>query len=118
MIYTGIDIVQHSEIRHSIVKYGENFLRKIYSSIEIYECNNSSNNIIAYAERFALKEAFMKALGTGLTKGVSWKQIEYASQSIRLYGKVELLINANKVKNIKFSFTSSSSLSVAIVLLS
>ena len=58
----GIDIVETDRIRDAIQKWGEKFLRKIFSDIEIAYCDKKKNNFECLAARFAVKEAFIKAL--------------------------------------------------------
>ena len=58
----GIDIVEIDRLKDAIQKWGEKFLRKIFSDIEVAYCYKKKNNFECLAARFAVKEAFIKAL--------------------------------------------------------
>lgn len=76
MIYgIGTDIIEVSRIRKAIEK-DNGFREKIFSAKEIAECEQKANKYQSYAARFAGKEAFMKAYGTGWADGIAWKEIE------------------------------------------
>ena len=78
----GVDIVRISRIQKAIDRHGEKFARKILGKNEFqeYKCNNKKVNFLA--KRFAAKEAFSKALGTGFTNGLTLKQIEVSHNEI------------------------------------
>ena len=67
----GTDIVNIDRIKRSIKKHGNKFINKIFSKNEILYCMNKKNPIPYYAKRFAAKEAFSKALGTGIREGIN-----------------------------------------------
>ena len=75
IIGTGIDIVEISRIANSYERYEENFASKILHDVEMNEFDSASNKIAFLAKRFAVKEAFVKALGTGIRDNVSWRKI-------------------------------------------
>jgi holo-[acyl-carrier protein] synthase len=75
VVGTGIDIVEVPRIAKSIERFGERFLKRIYTPAEIRYCDSKANRIERYAARFAAKEAGMKAIGTGM-RGVSWQDFE------------------------------------------
>ena len=72
----GTDIVNIKRIEKSLKKYGNKFKNKIFSKKEIIYCEKKKNSGAFYAKRFAAKEALSKALGTGIRKGVKFKNIE------------------------------------------
>ena len=72
----GTDIVNIRRIERSLKKYGIKFKSKFFSKIEISYCEKKKNSSAFYAKRFAAKEAFCKALGKGIRKGVNLKNIE------------------------------------------
>src|SRR5437773_9387623 len=80
IVGTGIDIVEVPRIAESIARFGERFLRRIFTEEEIRYCESKANRIERYAARFAAKEASMKALGTGWSRGVRWRDIEVFRQ--------------------------------------
>ena len=72
----GTDIVNIKRMEKSLKKNGSKFKNRIFSKKEIKYCENSKNPFAFYAKRFAAKEALSKALGTGIRKGISFKNIE------------------------------------------
>ena len=80
MIYgNGIDIIDINRIRRVIDKYGNRFKKRCFSVSEIERSEKRKNSVESYAKRYAAKEACAKALGTGLARGVFWKDIEAVS---------------------------------------
>ena len=77
----GTDIVNINRIEHSLKKHGFSFKNRIFSKKEISYCEKKKNSSSSYAKRFAAKEAFTKALGTGNRKGVNFKDIEISNNS-------------------------------------
>ena len=75
IVGTGVDIAEVHRIRESIERFGERFLRRIFTEGEITYCQPKANRFESYAARFAAKEAVMKALGTG-ARSVGWREIE------------------------------------------
>ena len=69
----GTDIVKVSRINKLIIN--KKFLKRLFNKDEIKKCNKSKNTSSCYAKRFAAKEAFSKALGTGISKGLSFNEI-------------------------------------------
>lgn len=75
----GTDIVEIVRIGEMIERHGELFLQRVYTEQEIKYCQRNREAIQHYAGRWAAKEAVMKTLGTGFTKGVGWKDIQVGS---------------------------------------
>ena len=69
----GTDIVSVERIKKSIKN--KNFIKRIFNKKEIIKCENYLDRSNCYAKRFAAKEAFSKALGTGITKSISFNEI-------------------------------------------
>ena len=102
----GTDIINIKRINNSIKKGGFNFKKKIFSDTEINYCERKKNSSAFYAKRFAAKEAFAKALGTGIRKGISLKDIEIFNDSsgkpnIRLKGFAGTLLK-KKIRKSKY----------------
>jgi holo-[acyl-carrier protein] synthase len=76
IVGTGIDIAEVPRVAASIARFGERFLRRVYTEGEIRYCESKANRVERYAARFAAKEAAMKALGTGWNHGVRWRDVE------------------------------------------
>ena len=71
----GNDLIDIRRIEKSIEKYGERFLSRVYTDIERAKSDRRRLRAASYAKRFAAKEACAKALGTGLSRGVYWRDI-------------------------------------------
>ncbi len=69
----GIDLVEISRIEQMLARWPERFVRRVFTPEEIALCESRGNRTAAFAARFAAKEAFSKALGTGVDKDFSWK---------------------------------------------
>ena len=72
----GTDIIECPRIGKMIEQHGELFLRRVYTEREIRYCQSRKHAIEHFAGRWAAKEAILKALGTGWSKGISWTDIE------------------------------------------
>src|SRR5918997_2209192 len=76
IIGSGMDATEIDRIAHSIERYGDHFLRRVFTEGEIAYCRRKRTASPSFAARFAAKEAAMKALGTGAAHGVYWTGIE------------------------------------------
>src|SRR6516225_2986152 len=76
IIGLGLDATEIDRIADSIERYGERFLRRIFTESEVEYCLRRRVPAIHFAGRFAAKEAAMKALGTGHSHGVLWRDVE------------------------------------------
>ena len=94
----GTDIVNIKRMDRALKKYGFNFKSKIFSKKEIIYCEKKKNSSAFYAKRFAAKEAFSKALGTGIRKGVDLKNIEISNN---IHGKPFILLKGNVANYLK-----------------
>lgn len=88
----GIDLIEIARIKSSCEKYGEHFLRRILTDSELRYCREKANPFESIAVRFAAKEAFAKAVGTGISAQVNWHDIEVERESS---GKPQLRLNRN-----------------------
>ena len=99
----GVDIIQNDRIKKSIKN--KNFLLRLFTLLEIKNSKRIKNKASYYAKKFAAKEAFSKALGTGFRENLNFKDIEILNDSLgkpyyRLNQKLKKLILKNqKVKN-------------------
>ena len=98
---TGIDIVENYRLKKLLLKKKSNFKNKIFTNNEIAYCEKKSNFTNCYSKRFAAKEAFVKALGTGFRKNINFKDIEVLKNH---YGKPYILINKKVINKIKTLF--------------
>jgi holo-[acyl-carrier protein] synthase len=72
----GIDVIENSRIADAIRRHGERFLQKVFHRAEVDYCRSMKEASPHFAARFAAKEAVAKALGTGFSGPVNWKDIE------------------------------------------
>ena len=122
IVGTGIDIAEVPRIRHSIERFGDRFLRRIFTEGEIRYCNSKANRVERYAARFAAKEAAMKALGTGWSGGVRWRDCEVVRlpggrPTISFHGKAGEFAARLSVKNAALSLSHTSEQAIAQVIL-
>jgi len=116
----GIDVVQNDRIKDSIDRFGDRFLNRIYTEGETAYCRNSAAPAIHYAARWAAKEAAFKALGTGWSAGVKWKDVEVerlasGKPELHLHGEALALATAQGVKRFFVSLTHDQLISCAVV---
>ena len=97
----GIDIVDNSRIKKIILKKKSHFKNKIFTNNEIFHCENNKNVSNCYSKRFAAKEAFVKALGTGIRNNINFKDIEVLNNH---YGKPYLSINKKLMYKVRSLF--------------
>jgi holo-[acyl-carrier protein] synthase len=76
IIGIGTDIIDVRRIKNTFTKFGEKFKKRCFTLGEIKRSDDKINSVNSYAKRYAAKEACAKALGTGLARGVFWKDIE------------------------------------------
>lgn len=72
----GIDLVENARIQHSLDRFGERFLNRIFTAGEIEYCQSMKFPARHFAARFAAKEAVSKAFGTGIGRAMGWKDID------------------------------------------
>jgi holo-[acyl-carrier protein] synthase len=122
LIGTGIDLIEIERIAHSIERYGERFLRRIYTDHEIAYCTSKRSSAESFAARFAAKEAGAKALGTGISRGVTWIEFQIARQPggrpvLELRGRAAARARELGVKSISLSLTHTGNLAMASVMM-
>jgi holo-[acyl-carrier protein] synthase len=106
----GIDVAEVKRIRAVIESQGERFLRRVFTLEEVAYCEKFKNKYERYAGRFAAKEAAMKALGTGWSRGVRWVDVEVVRARggrpiLELKGEARKVADRLGVKNIALSMT-------------
>ncbi|HZS72124.1 MAG TPA: holo-ACP synthase [Candidatus Acidoferrum sp.] len=121
IIGMGVDIAEVERIQAAIEKYGETFLRRLYTKSERAYCDQFRNRFERYAGRFAAKEAAMKALGTGWRHGVRWVDFEVVREAsgrptIALDGEAKRIAEQMGVRHISLSITHTSSQALAQVI--
>ena len=72
----GVDLVEVERIQHSLDRFGERFMNRVYTEGEIVYCQSMKFPARHFAARFAAKEAVSKAFGTGIGKAMGWRDID------------------------------------------
>lgn len=121
IIGLGFDATDIPRIADVFNRYGDRFLRRIFTAGEIAYCTRRRNPVPHLAGRFAAKEAAMKALGTGHSRGVLWADIEVVRAGgppqLRLHGGAARRAEGMKVRRSLLTITHSDALAMAQVLL-
>lgn len=122
IIGTGIDIVEISRIKNAAKKWRKIFLSKIFTDKELVYSSEKTSSYQHLAARFAAKEAVLKALGSGLTSRMEWRDIEIWNEksgkpNVRLSGEVERVSINQGVKNIIISMSHTRTYAIASVIL-
>ncbi len=121
IVGVGIDIIEVDRVGEKIYN-GNGFLEKVFSPGEISFCESKANKLEHYAARFAAKEAFLKAIGSGLTVSYELHEIEVVSDalgkpSIDLKGNFLTLANEKNWNKIYLSLSHVRAMACAVVIL-
>ena len=121
IIGTGLDATEIDRIEEAIHRYGDRFVRRVFTEGEIAYCRRRKQSGHSFAARFAAKEAAMKALGTGHSQGVFWTGIEvvrhHGPPSIRFHGGAAERFARLGATGCLLTLTHSTHLAIAHVLL-
>ena len=121
IIGIGLDATDIPRIAATYAKYGDRFLRRVFTDGEIAYCTRRRDPVPHLAGRFAAKEATMKALGTGHSRGVLWKDVEVVRHGgppqLRLHGGAARRATEMRVEKSLLTITHSESLALAQVIL-
>lgn len=117
----GLDIAEVDRIEAAIRRHGAPFLERLFTPAEVEYCERHKNKFERYAARFAAKEAAMKALGTGWSNGIRWRDIEVVrapngKPSLRLEGQAQAIAAMMGVKHCALSITHSGNFALAEVI--
>jgi holo-[acyl-carrier protein] synthase len=120
VIGLGTDLIEIARIERSVARFGEAFLNRVFTPGEVAYCQRKKNAAESFAARFAAKEAGAKALGTGISRGVSWREFEVKRKpgqrpELFLSGRAEEIAAGLGVKRLSLSLTHSKELSMAVV---
>ena len=122
IVGTGIDIAEVPRMAQAVERFGERFLRRIFTEGERRYCDSKANRIERYAARFAAKEAALKAIGTGWNHGIAWTDVEVKREpggrpTIAFHGKAAEFAAQLGVKNVLLSITHTKEHAMAQVIL-
>jgi len=125
IVGTGIDIIETGRIEKALSRSEEKFCETLFTDVESSYCLQSANKRIQaqrFGGRFAAKEAFLKALGTGLRHGIKWTEIEIYNDDLgkpmlSITGKALEKLNSLKVTAIHVSISHCKEYANAMVIL-
>ncbi|HTR80933.1 MAG TPA: holo-ACP synthase [Bacteroidota bacterium] len=115
----GVDLIEIQRIQASIDEFGETFLRKIFTDVEIAYCQSRKNPVQHFAARFAAKEAVSKALSTGWSGEFEWKNVEVTNElsgkpNVILHGKTAGALEKSKI-HLTLSHSESAVVAFAVI---
>ncbi len=122
IIGSGIDITEIDRIHQSISRFGNRFLNRVFTPQEQQYCLRKRASAESFAARFAAKEAGAKALGTGISRGVNWLEIEVVRPpgqrpQLQFHGSALETAHRLGVQHIALSITHTAQIAMASVVL-
>jgi len=122
IVGSGIDIVEIERIQHSMDRYEQRFLDRVFTPAEQAYCLRKRKSAESFAARFAAKEAGAKALGTGISHGVNWLEIEVVrapsgKPDLQFFGRAAQIAARLGVARAALSLTHTGALAMASVVL-
>ena len=122
VIGVGTDVIEIARIAQSIDRFGDRFLDRVFTPREIAYCRRKKNAAESFAARFAAKEAGAKALGTGISQGVSWLELEVNRESggrptLQLTGRAAQRAGRLGIAGISLSLTHGKDIALAVVVM-
>lgn len=121
LIGIGTDIIEVARIGEMIEKHDELFLRRVYTPLEIEYCGGRKSALQHYAGRWAAKEAALKALGTGWSRGIKWTDMEVSNlmggkPELRIHGVASEIATEMGIQEMQISISHCQSYAVAYVI--
>jgi holo-[acyl-carrier protein] synthase len=122
IVGSGIDLVEIHRIQDTVDRHGARFLNKVFTPAEQAYCLRKRNAAESLAARFAAKEAGAKALGTGMSRGVTWLEIEVVREpggrpALRFHGRAAEVARRLNARRAALSITHSRDFAMASVVL-
>jgi holo-[acyl-carrier protein] synthase len=122
IVGTGIDLVEIGRIQQSMDRFGKRFLDRVFTAAEQGYCLRKRKSAESFAARFDAKEAGAKALGTGISHGVNWLEIEVAREAggrptLQFHGRAAEFAVRLGVSHAALSITHTAALAMAGVVL-
>ena len=121
IIGIGMDATDLPRVGDILKRYGDRFLHRVFAEGEIAYCTRRRDPVPHLAGRFAVKEAAMKALGTGHSRGVLWKDIEVVRAGgppqLRLHGGAARRADGMRVRGSLVTITHAQTIAIAQVML-
>lgn len=117
----GIDLTRVDRVERLLARYGERFLRRVYTPHEQAAAGHGPERARRLAGRFAAKEAALKALGTGLSRGIRWRDVEVVRApghppALALHGAAAAVARQRGVDRLHVTITHDGPYAVAVVI--
>ncbi|OQX83893.1 hypothetical protein B6D60_09935 [candidate division KSB1 bacterium 4484_87] len=122
IIGIGVDIVNVSRLKASVERFGDRFLKRVFTARELQDCLGNANQFEKLAARFAAKEAVVKAIGIGLRNGITWQDVEVRNDGmgkpeIHSYGKCKQMLHVLSVSRMHVSLSHDTDTAIAMIVL-
>ena len=123
MIYgIGVDLIDVRRVEKTIERWGDKFINRVFTPGEIDICSTRAHPASAFSLRFAAKEAFSKAIGFGMKKGVRWRDIEVfhfpgGRPGLKLHGRSDEICKEENIAGFHLSLSDEGDNGVAMVVL-
>lgn len=123
MIYgIGVDLVSIRRIERVIDRWGKRFVNRVFTAQEAQFCYHRPSPSSAFALRFAAKEAFSKAMGLGMRKGIKWNEVEVFNHSsgkpsLRFHGRSLTILGNQGITGVHLTLSDEKEYAVAMVVL-
>jgi holo-[acyl-carrier protein] synthase len=118
----GVDLIEVERIQHSLDRFGERFMKRVFTEGEITYCQSMKFPARHFAARFAAKEAVSKAFGTGIGKAMSWRDIDVHKKEsgepfLVLHGGADKLAKAHAMRGAWISLSHTEHHAVAMIVI-
>lgn len=118
----GVDVVEVDRVGALLARYGDRFLRRVFTEAEAEYAQKGARQAERLAGRFAVKEAVMKAFGTGKSQGILWRDVEtvrgaLGRPEVKLYGNAGKYLKIIKGNNIHVSISHDGGKAMAFVII-
>ena len=122
VVGVGTDLMEIKRIEQSVARFGDRFLARVFTEGEIAYCRRKKNAAESFAARFAAKEAGAKALGTGISHGINWLELEVTrgpsgQPLLQLSGRAAARARTLGITRISLSITHSRDMAMAVVIM-
>ena len=119
IVAVGLDLARIDRFEKVHARHGERLLERLFTDGERAYCDRRASRMASYTGRFAVKEAVMKALGTGWSSGVTWRDIEVVRESgaapeLRLHGATAQMARSRGIARIHITITHDGGIAAAV----
>ena len=121
IVSVGLDLARIDRFEKVHARHGDRLLERLFTDGERAYCDRRASRMASYTGRFAVKEAVMKALGTGWSSGVSWRDIEVvrasgAAPELRLHGSTARIAREKGIVRIHITITHDAGVAAAVAI--